>query len=209
VTDPYPAFGKIPRWNRDIVITEKIDGTNAQIFIQPLLDEYSDLATPGVSLDLLGLDVKVSAGSRKRWITPEADNHGFAKWVYENADGLVRILGPGHHYGEWWGSGINRGYGLTNGDKRFSLFNTSRWNDETLVGEDGKGILGLSVVPTLWQGSLKWSYRILQSLANLEQLGSSASPGYDRPEGIVIFHSAAGQYFKMTVENDDAPKGKQ
>ncbi len=30
----YPAFGKIPRLNREVVITEKIDGTNGLISIE-------------------------------------------------------------------------------------------------------------------------------------------------------------------------------
>ncbi len=34
---------------------------------------------------------------------------------------------PATYFGEWWGSGVQRGYGLQKGDKRFSLFNVSRW----------------------------------------------------------------------------------
>src|SRR5436305_1822690 len=98
----FNAFPKIARLNRECVITEKIDGTNASI----LIDE----------------DGVVMAGSRTRWITPENDNFGFAKWVEANKSELMK-LGVGHHFGEWWGSGIQRGYGLTKGEKRFSLFN--------------------------------------------------------------------------------------
>ena len=36
-------------------------------------------------------------------------------------------LGVGQHFGEWWGFGIQRGYGLH--ERRFSLFNTGRWSD--------------------------------------------------------------------------------
>lgn len=28
-----------------------------------------------------------------------------------------------------------------------------------------------------------------------------------KPEGIVIFHTAARQMFKVTIENDESPKG--
>ena len=52
------------------------------------------------------------------------DNHGFARWVSENAEELLK-LGEGRHYGEWHGKGIQRGYGLE--EKRFSLFNVTRW----------------------------------------------------------------------------------
>lgn len=49
--------------------------------------------------------------SRTRWITPEDDNYGFAKWANENKEELLK-LGIGQHFGEWWGSGIQRGYNL-------------------------------------------------------------------------------------------------
>src|SRR5690606_13561404 len=105
----FTEFPKIPRLNRNIIVTEKIDGTNASIFI--------------------GEDGEFLVGSRTRWITPEKDNFGFAAWAHENRDELMK-LGPGHHFGEWWGRGIQRGYGLN--ERRFSLFNTSRWTPETL-----------------------------------------------------------------------------
>jgi hypothetical protein len=94
----FREFPKMARLSREIIITEKIDGTNAQIFI--------------------GEDGEFLCGSRTRWITPENDNYGFAKWAYERKDDLIRDLGPGRHFGEWWGQGIQRGYGLK--EKRFS-----------------------------------------------------------------------------------------
>jgi hypothetical protein len=41
-------------------------------------------------------------------LTPENDNFGFAKWVYENARDIANILGPDDHYGEWAGPGIQK-----------------------------------------------------------------------------------------------------
>src|SRR6185436_19868415 len=77
----------IARLAREIVVTEKIDGTNGVVYV----DE----------------DGTVTAGSRSRWLTDDGpDNFGFRAW---------------------WGSGIQRGYGLTAGEKRFSLFNVKRW----------------------------------------------------------------------------------
>src|ERR1700743_312939 len=107
----FEAFGKIPRLTREIVITEKIDGTNAQVYI------YRDKNG----------DLQMRAGSRTRWITPEDDNFGFARWVHENKEHLLK-LGKGQHFGEWWGLGIQRCYNLR--EKRFSLFNTLRWETE-------------------------------------------------------------------------------
>src|SRR6478609_1926046 len=100
----FQEFPKMPRLSREVIITEKIDGTNAQVLITP--------------------EGEIHAGSRTRWITPESDNFGFAAWVRDNREQLLQ-LGPGRHFGEWWGSGIQRRYGLS--EKRWSLFNVQRW----------------------------------------------------------------------------------
>jgi hypothetical protein len=175
----FEGFPKMARLSREIVITEKIDGTNAQILITE--------------------DGEVLAGSRTRFITPEDDNYGFAKWVKENEEELKK-LGPGRHFGEWWGSGCQRGYGLTKGEKRFSLFNTSRWNSENIPS-------CCYVVPELYRGDFDTN-AIEQVLSQLADYGSVASPGFMNPEGIVIYHTAAGVGFKKTIKNDDVPKTK-
>jgi hypothetical protein len=179
----FEAWLKIFWLNRDIVITEKLDGTNAAIVI----DE----------------DGNIGAQSRKRLITPENDNHGFAAWVQEQAPGLIRVLGPGRHFGEWWGSGINRGYGFTHGEKYFSLFNTNRWDEEY---DQDEWPACLSIVPILYQGPFSES-KVKASLRMLRIFGSMAHHGFDRPEGIVMYHKAANMMFKVTLENDEAPKG--
>ena len=172
---PWP---KIARLNREITVTEKIDGTNAAILIG---------------------DGFVGAQSRKRLITPNDDNFGFARWVAENAGALTDALGEGRHFGEWWGSGIQRGYGLDKGEKRFSLFNTARYADADLAVD------GLGVVPVLYQGPFDQS-EINGCLHMLRTEGSFASPGFMDPEGIIVFHSAAQQMFKVTLKGDEAPK---
>src|SRR3990167_7674265 len=105
----FEEFPKLPRLSREIIITEKIDGTNAQL----LITESGEMLI----------------GSRTRWITAQDDNRGFARWVEGNKQELLK-LGAGRHFGEWWGSGIQRGYGLQKGEKRFSLFNVARWADD-------------------------------------------------------------------------------
>lgn len=172
----FVPFPKIPRLRREVVITEKIDGTNAAVRITE--------------------DGRVFAQSRKRFITPEADNFGFATWVYLNAPSLQR-LGPGIHFGEWWGQGIQRGYGLD--EKRFSLFNTGRWNDENTPE-------CVSVVPVLGYGSFDSEF-IDGTLEGLRKSGSIAAPGFMRPEGIVVYHLASGHTYKVLLENDSQPKG--
>jgi hypothetical protein len=179
----FKAWPKTPRLNRGMVITEKIDGTNACVIVTE--------------------EGLVYAQSRKQMITPVYDNFGFAKWVYENVAGLANTLGPGYHYGEWWGSGIQRGYGLPKGEKRFSLFNTSRW-DPGLAAESG--VPGLHVVPVLYEGMFD-TREVETTVRILDAGGSVAAPGFMRPEGVIVFHSAANQVFKVTVENDESPKG--
>jgi hypothetical protein len=156
----------------------------------------------------------VYAQSRKRIITPESDNFGFAKWVYDNAETLVADLGDGLHFGEWWGSGIQRGYGLEKGDKRFSLFNVKRWTEPCmLVHSDTDNCLlpkrfatpGMSVVPVLYQGPFDM-LNIRACLVGLGVNGSQAAPGFDRPEGVVVYHTAANELFKVTLVGDEKPK---
>lgn len=99
----FTPFPKIPRLNRDIIITEKIDGTNAAIVVEQEIDESVGSSQPGILLSpphpLAGLVVR--AQSRNRFISPEKDNHGFARWVFNNADELATLLGAGIHFGEW------------------------------------------------------------------------------------------------------------
>ena len=182
------------RLTREVLVTEKIDGTNGQIYI----------AETG----------EVCAGSRNRWITPGDDNYGFARWVEQNKEEL-RKLGPGRHFGEWWGLGIQRGYNLS--ERRFSLFNAMRWHR---AGEDANlypvGPHGevketepapecCHVVPVLYFGTFS-TQDIDLALMSLYRRGSSAAPGFTDPEGIIAFHVAGNVGFKKTL-NNDGPKG--
>jgi hypothetical protein len=178
---PVPAefqpFPKIARLYRECIITEKIDGANSQIIV--------------------GEDGSVACGSRSRLLSVEDDNFGFAAWVRDN-EAYLFTLGPGAHFGEWWGSGIQRRYGIT--EKRFSLFNTSRWNEETKPK-------CCHVVPVLATGIFS-SLLIEGCMNRLRVEGSVAVPGCMRPEGIIIYHIASGMYFKATLERDEEWKGK-
>jgi hypothetical protein len=198
----FEPFPKMARYSRPIIITEKLDGTNAQVFISP---DFSIVA----------------AGSRNRWITPDADNFGFARWVEDHRDELLQ-LGPGRHFGEWWGSGIQRGYGLPKGEKRFSLFNTVRWTKHgtvpKLISTGDSNVFKTQdalppccdLVPVLAEGLWQpheMGCRIDLALAELKHIGSFAAPGFRDPEGIVIFHAAANFAFKKTIKKDEVPKG--
>lgn len=200
-TPQFPAFEgfpKIARLSREVYITEKIDGTNAQVYITD--------------------DGKIYAGSRNQWITPQQDNYGFARWVAEHAEELLK-LGPGRHFGEWWGAGIQRGYGLVGNDKRFSLFNVERWclhgnlpqpipqpdPRKTKMQDVLPPCVGL--VPLMHKGIFSTT-DITALIENLRVGGSWAVPGYMNPEGIVIYHVAAGVGFKKTLVKDETPKSK-
>lgn len=175
--NPYPfePFESIRRLSQNCVVTEKIDGTNAQVFIP------DDCST-------------VYAGSRNRWITPEDDNYGFAAWVQEHKQELL-ALGPGRHFGEWWGRGIQRNYGLK--ERKFSLFNSGRWISERPACCD--------VVPILYAGAYS-PEEINKVMASLEP-SSVASPGFGNPEGIVIYMTNSKMLFKKTF--DDRHKGSK
>lgn len=177
----FEAFKKIPRIEKlshKVVITEKIDGTNAC-----------------VAFDDTG---KMFVGSRNRWLQPEGtgpkgcDNFGFAAWAYANEEEL-RKLGPGRHYGEWFGRGISHGYGLE--ERRFALFNTRRW------GNPGQTLpAGVECVPVLFDGvATNLHEEIDVWAAHLRVEGSRAVPGCMRPEGLVAYLPGFDACFKLII----------
>jgi hypothetical protein len=210
----FQAWPKIPRLNRGILVTEKLDGTNACVVILPLGDtpaavgarETVDWLGDRVLFDrdranaiaLVG-DYAVFAQSRSRFVIPGRDNYGFAEYVRQHAEALVATLGPGRHFGEWYGAGIQRRYGLQ--EKRLALFNVDRWKDVDLTD-----VPRLEVVPELYRGPFDQG-AIDQTVDELERYGSTAVRGFDRPEGVVVWHYASRTSYKVTVEDDEAPKG--
>ena len=173
----FVPFNKIPRLNREVVVTEKIDGTNATILITE--------------------DLQILAGSRSKWLQvgKATDNYGFALWCADNRDDLLK-LGVGTHRGEWYGQSINRNYGLDH--RRFALFNSSI--DPALVPNC------CEVVPVLWKGFFEYM-RPKEIVDELLENGSCAVHGFMNPEVIVIFHTATNSYFKKTCVKDEHWKG--
>jgi hypothetical protein len=196
----FEKFPSLTRFSQDWTITEKIDGSNTQIFIS--IDPIAD-ATPLYSCDG-EFGTYVYAGSRSRFLEPtkQGDHMGFARWVQDNVEKLVETLGHGRHYGEWWGRGIQRGYDLN--ERRFSLFNVSRWNEEDVCH-----IPGLHVVPVIGaQGDYlgEPGKTFDEAMRVLKTLGSQAASGYMNPEGIVMFHGRSGTLFKKTFDYDELGK---
>lgn len=178
MTPEFRPWPKITRLSKTaVVITEKLDGTNGCVVVAE--------------------DGTIHAQSRNRVITPQDDNYGFARWVSEHEDELA-LLGPGFHFGEWWGQGVQRGYGLD--AKRFSLFDANRWGQDNTPSCVG-------VVPVLARtDALGLGKAVMDSLYELRVEGSFAAPGFDQPEGIVVTHDRRN--FKVLLENDETHKGQ-
>jgi len=234
----FKDFRKIPRLSREIILSEKLDGSNGQIFIyspkdklkfpfsdesnipsQDFIDEYCVYIHPENPHVEEDDKLYLFAGSRNRWlkIGKQSDNYGFASWVKEHGAELV-MLGEGRHYGEYYGKSIQRGYGLDH--KRFALFNVSKWHDKRLekrlisvdekTGEETYTEVApdcCEVVPILYEGMFDTSV-VDYYLDKLAREGSRAVPNFKPAEGICIYHTAAGQYYKKTLVGDDKPKGK-
>lgn len=219
MTIEFQEWPKTARHYRDITITEKIDGTNAAIGIIPIEEVNhvigADISKPYLLTDISVLDENVFAKvkragepqiygvyaqSRNRLIRPgkATDNAGFAGWVAQNAAQLVELLNPGLHYGEWWGQGIQRNYGLK--EKRFSLFNTHAHRG---IYERSNGLL--RSVPVLYQGPNQGA-RVEEAMQYLAEYGSEAETGFANPEGVCVYHSASKQVTKVTFEHDNTGK---
>jgi hypothetical protein len=184
-----PAFAKWPSIQRlsseTCFVTEKIDGTNGVIYVPECIDQ------------------PVLAGSRERWLThadgepptKQEDNFGFGRWVHERSETL-RQLGPGYHYGEFHGSGIQRNYDLL--DRRWASF--EYWRTDL-------DIVDVCVVPVLYEGSPDvaiagmpvWDFEVQE----LREEGSVLYPGFPDPEGVVItFKNMNKAKFKRLCQND-------
>lgn len=156
--------------NEHMTITEKLDGTNACIVITQ--DD-------------------IYAQSRNRIVEVGKDNAGFAGWVNLWQEQLRADLGVGRFFGEWWGLGIQRNYGLDH--KRFSLFNSYRWAKAAPYFETPQ----LGVVPVLFEGG--FSTNIIRTTHDLLMAdGSSAVKGWMKPEGIVVYLAEAKTSYKLT-----------
>lgn len=166
----FKEWPKIPRGaGETITITEKIDGTNACIVIE--------------NGEIVGVQ------SRTRFITPEDDNYGFARYVRDNAEELKK-LGDGYHYGEWAGEGIQKNHHNIVGRKLF-LFNSDRWRD----GRQERPA-GVECVPILYEGPVD------DAIADaMNELWLKAQNEGYHPEGIVVWYHKTRRYEKYTFEN--------
>lgn len=172
----FKEFGKILHIGKLwMAITQKIHGSNAQIYI------YQG---PNGELDLM-------CGSRNRWLSVDDDNFGFCNFVMEHKQDFIEKLGVGRHFGEWTGPGINSGEGLT--QKIFVLFNWHRWTGKQLPPR-------CVPVPLLYRGAISLD-KITETMDKLKQDGSMLVAGYMKPEGAVI--EIDGQFYKNVFDNEE------
>jgi hypothetical protein len=177
---PWPKITRLEN-KRAPIFTEKIDGTNACIVWS---FEEADENTIVTVLTEVG-PMSMWAQSRSRFIKPGDDNFGFALWASTNHQELLK-LGEGHHFGEWWGLGIQRGYGLE--EKKFSLFNTRRWGSH-----NPNTPACCSVVPLIGAKTVEEAKEVLISK------GSFAAPGYKNIEGLVMYEPDTDTCFKIII----------
>lgn len=159
----FKEWPKIPREvGETITITEKMNGTNACVVVED--------------------GVVIGCQSRKRIITPEDDNYGFAKWVSQHPE--LSLLGDGYHYGEWVGTGINKNkHNLTS--KIFCLFNTHRWSPEDVFP------YCCSVVPVLYEGA---------DQGMISEIMSTLEAKEQYYEGVVVWYHKTRRYAKYIIE---------
>lgn len=197
MTIEFIKWDSTPRFHKYLTITEKINGTNACIRI---------------------LDGEVTAQSRKRLITPEDDNFGFARWVYENAGALTDVLGYGVHFGEWFGEGIQKNPLGIEG-KRFAHFSPWKYDEAGRERIENSGLV--EFVPVLHEGPAD-IYTIPSIMQDLDVYGTKVAGakkianGYAhepdemaRPEGIIVWHKESQQKYKILLDGDAYHKWEQ
>lgn len=133
----------------------------------------------------------IHAGSRTRWLTHNDDNYGFCKWVMDNRQEIIEKLGPGRHFGEWAGPGINSNEGLK--EKTLCLFNWRRFGDKVLPEN-------ITTVPLLYAGKISLN-AINEAMHKLKEQGSMLVPGFMKPEGVVI--EIDGQLYKNVFDPEE------
>lgn len=187
----FQEWPKTPRFeDSKLYFTEKIDGTNACIIIGD-----SDIDSPDGAIQKV-----IGVQSRNKLITPDDDNMGFARWVYDNQEEIVSLLGAGYHYGEWWGRGIQRTYGMET--RVFSLFNAGRWGG-LFNAPVGKMVLDCVPQYTADFKDIRDLPEVIHNAKEFFMPKSLAAAKYGvnftNPEGFMMFHDRSRQLYKFPI----------
>ncbi len=189
----FKSFEKIPRFSRvNMQVTQKIHGTNAAIVIHKFEGDPTSLELGSAYQIVDDTWYQVKCQSRNKFIIPGDDNYGFAAFVFANVTEFIEKLGPGVHYGEWAGPGINSGEGLK--EKTFVLFDFWKYPPERTLPPQTK------VVPLLYDGPFD-QFHLDTLLLVLKNQGSRLVPGFMRPEGVVV--RVLGQRLKLVFEAEE------
>lgn len=188
----FPEIKKLG--STEFSVTQKIHGTNAQVMIYPKKMErnvdagngqgYTEIVETG--------EMELLVGSRTRWIVPGDDNYGFAAFVYANKQEFIDKLGPGQHFGEWAGPGINSGEGLS--QKTFILFDYWKFPSERPLPPQ------TATVPVLYSGSFDLS-QVEKCMEDLKTNGSRLVAGFMRSEGVVV--QIKGTRYKVVFDAEE------
>lgn len=214
MTPEFKSFSEIKALSKmQMYITQKIHGSNAQIFVyekRTMVRTVSSDAKPedfaaefpgktieiapygedSSTLALYFKELDLVCGSRNRWIYPHSDNYGFATFIDQHKDEYIAKLGEGRHDCEWAGPGINSGEGLA--QKTVVLFDHWRYKDKPLP-------TGAVIVPVLYAGDLDLA-KVQETMDLLKIEGSRLAPGFMRPEGVVV--SFAGHRYKKVFKEE-------
>lgn len=172
----FKEFPKIQQLEKiHLRITQKINGTNAQIVIFETENGFN-----------------LKCGSRNRWITPDDDNFGFARFVYENKAEFIEKLGIGSHFGEWCGPGIQSSEGLS--VKTLVLFDHWKFPSDRPLPPN------TVTVPVLYLGKFD-SKVIPETIEKLKTEGSLLVPGFMRVEGAVV--NIGGVSYKYVFDAEE------
>jgi len=181
----FKAYPKTPRLEQETyIISEKIDGTNGILHITKCPDTGLSTIIPG---------------SRSKWLLNDGsrswDNHGFGQWVADNKEELSK-LPEGIHYGEWYGKGINRNYGLS--DRRFMLFNFHRYANLDVLPSvvELETVLEEGISPT------RLAEAVRKHKMDLLTAGSLHVPGFIRTEGLIIRSRLSAKVYKEVWSKD-------
>ena len=166
----FKGWPKTIRYNKEqVIVTEKMDGTNGCIVVH--------------NGQVVGVQ------SRNKFITPDADNFGFAQWVHDHRNELVEFLGEGYHYGEWCGEGIQKNPHKLIG-KHFYLFKPREGLTEDHPCRS---------VRVLWEGPLEQ----LNTQTIMEDLYDYSQENLYTAEGIIIFTKEGQKLYKLTFANSE------
>lgn len=173
----FEGFGDIKKLGSAVLfITQKIHGSNAQIYVYQGADGKLDLI----------------CGSRSHWVVPGKDNFGFAEMVLANKQAFIDCLGPGRHFGEWAGPGINSGEGLK--QKTLVLFDHWKYPPERPLPPN------TVIVPVLYSGPFDMA-KVQEAMDDLKTNGSKLVPGFMRPEGVVV--RIKGERYKVVFAKEE------